>query len=67
MIYTVVAFRLITPDLGRWMNIDPLAEIYHTDTPYAYVLNNPLSFIDPDGRQVVGVTKNDAPLPLVYN
>ncbi|WP_280935178.1 DUF6443 domain-containing protein [Aquimarina sp. 2201CG14-23] len=46
--------------LGRWMNLDPLAEVYHTDTPYVYVLNNPLSFIDPDGREVVGVTKNDA-------
>ncbi len=52
--------RNYNPALGRWMNIDPLAEIYHTDTPYAYVLNNPLSYIDPDGRQVVGVNKNDA-------
>ncbi len=46
--------------IGRWMNLDPLAEVYHTDTPYAYVLNNPLSFIDPDGREVIGVTKDDA-------
>ncbi|WP_271768684.1 DUF6443 domain-containing protein [Aquimarina algiphila] len=46
--------------IGRWMNLDQLAEIYHTDTPYAYVLNNPLSFIDPDGRQVIGATKDDA-------
>jgi len=42
------------------MNLDPLAEVYHTDTPYAYVLNNPLSYIDPDGREVIGVTKKDA-------
>lgn len=53
-------FRNYDPSLGRWMNIDPLAEIYHTDTPYAYVLNNPLSFIDPDGRKLIGVTKGDA-------
>ncbi|WP_158596902.1 DUF6443 domain-containing protein [Aquimarina sp. BL5] len=52
--------RNYDPALGRWMNIDPLAEFYHTDTPYAYVLNNPLSFIDPDGREVIGVTKDDA-------
>jgi RHS repeat-associated protein len=48
------------PDIGRWGQIDPLAEIYHTDTPFAYVLNNPLSYIDPDGRRLIGVTKDDA-------
>jgi hypothetical protein len=40
--------------------IDPLAEVYHTDNAYGYVLNNPLILIDPDGREVIGVTKDDA-------
>lgn len=53
-------FRYYMPDIGRWGQIDPLAEIYHTDTPFAYVLNNPLSYIDPDGRRLIGVTKDDA-------
>ena len=52
--------RNYDPAIGRWMNIDPLAEIYHIDSPYAYVLNNPLSYIDPDGRRIIGVTKEDA-------
>ncbi|MBL0744972.1 RHS repeat-associated core domain-containing protein [Chryseolinea lacunae] len=52
--------RMYMNDIGRWGTIDPLSEIYHTDTAYGYVLNNPLSSIDPDGREVVGVTKDDA-------
>lgn len=33
--------------LGRWMNIDPLAE--ETLDPYGYTWNNPLRFSDPTG------------------
>ncbi|WP_445455993.1 RHS repeat domain-containing protein [Flavobacterium sp. HNIBRBA15423] len=43
--------RNYDPTLGRWMNIDPLAETSRRWNPYTYVYNNPLRFVDPDGMQ----------------
>lgn len=41
--------RNYDPTLGRWMNLDPLAEISHKLSPYNYVKNNPLNLTDPSG------------------
>jgi len=35
--------------LGKWMNIDPLAEDYYSWSPYNYSYNSPLKFNDPTG------------------
>jgi uncharacterized protein RhaS with RHS repeats len=35
-----------------WLSVDPLADLYVGITPYSYTFNNPVRFIDPDGRYV---------------
>jgi RHS repeat-associated protein len=45
--------RMYMPELGRWGAIDPLAEKYMPVSPYAYALDNPLIFVDHDGKDVI--------------
>lgn len=39
----------LKPELQS-MSIDPLCEKYYSISPYAYCMNNPVKYIDPDGK-----------------
>lgn len=40
--------------IGRWLNVDPLAENYIGFSPYHFSGNNPINYRDVDGRYYVG-------------
>ena len=48
--YTDFGARQYSPTLRRWMTPDPLSEKYYGVSPYAFCNNNPVNFVDPDGR-----------------
>ncbi len=35
----------------RFTTMDPLAEKYYSTSPYAYCVNDPVRFVDPDGKK----------------
>ena len=49
--------RQYDPILARWDRVDPLCEKYYGVSPYAYCHNNPVRYIDPDGRDVYTINE----------
>ena len=52
--------RQYDPLTMRFTTLDPLAANYPSLSPYAYCANNPVNYIDPDGKQISGYTRGDA-------
>ncbi len=47
--------RNYDPWVGRWMNVDPLANTYEGISPYSYAFNSPVQAYDPDGQLIIFV------------
>ena len=43
--------RQYNPVTSRWDRVDQLCEKCYSISPYAYANNNPIRFVDPDGRE----------------
>ena len=43
--------RIYDPVVGRFLRVDPLASKYPSISGYAAMNNNPIFFVDPDGRE----------------
>ena len=52
--------RMYDSARAGWSNVDPLAEKFPDQSPYSFVFNNPMRFVDPDGRAPVDWFKNAA-------
>lgn len=52
--------------VSRFISIDPEAERYYSISPYAYCANNPIRFVDPDGKDIV-IWYNDNRDKFIFN
>lgn len=48
----VIKTLVFNPDEKKFLTIDPFAEKYYSISPYAYCMNNPVKYVDPDGRTI---------------
>ncbi len=55
--------RYYDPMASIWLSVDPLAEMYPGWSPYNYTLNNPINYVDPDGRKPKKMKDFSTPIP----
>lgn len=45
--------RIYDPRIGRWLSKDPLQKKYPNLCPYNFCANNPIIFVDPNGKEII--------------
>lgn len=58
MSHYIYGARSYIPDMSTWLSPDPLAEKYYSVSPYVFCNNNPVNFVDPDGKDIWHVKRN---------
>jgi RHS repeat-associated protein len=48
--YSYFGARYYDSGLSIWLSVDPMSDKYPNLTPYNYCANNPVMFVDPDGK-----------------
>lgn len=59
--------RHYDPAIGRWHVVDPMAEKYYEISPYVYCVNNPVIYVDPDGKDWYKVKNAEGIWQYTYN
>ena len=48
--------RYMDPKISMWLGVDPMAEKYPNLTGYCYTMDNPIKFVDPEGKEGIVVS-----------
>src|SRR5690606_5409842 len=51
--------RMFDPRVGRWLSLDASYQSYPAVSPFAFALNSPLLFKDPDGKDAIVTVQKD--------
>jgi RHS repeat-associated protein len=56
--------RYYDPVTSVWQSVDPMTDKYPDLSAYSYCANNPINYVDPDGRYFVGTDGNPVTISI---
>jgi RHS repeat-associated protein len=59
-------FQMKNYDIAKFLSVDPLAKDYSGWSPYHYAVDNPIMYIDPDGRSAVPVVDKETKTVTIH-